>query len=201
MIVSQCNYPLILASRSPRRKELLAQIGIPVETLDIEIDERVKEKEAAIDYVQRIAFDKAQAALGSTILKNFDNFRDRAVLTADTSVVCDEMILGKPDDYEHACKMLSSLAGRKHQVMTAVALATQKSVEQLVSVTDVEFAPLSEEQIRIYCDTGEGVDKAGAYAIQGKAAQFVVGITGSYSGVVGLPLYETSKLLKSHYKS
>ena len=201
MIVSQFNHPLILASRSPRRKQLLTQIGVPVETMDIEIDERVKEKEAAIDYVQRIAFEKARAALDSDSLKRFDNYRNRAVLTADTCVVCDENILGKPENHEHAFEMLSSLSGRKHQVMTAVALATREAIKQLVSITEVEFAPLGEEQLKAYCATGEGVDKAGAYAIQGKAAQFIVGITGSYSGVVGLPLYQTCELLRTHYSN
>ena len=201
MIVEELDYPLILASRSPRRRELLTQIGISFELMDIEIDETVKEKEAPISYVERMALEKAKAAIDSSAFKVFENYSKRMVLCADTSVVCDDEILGKPDNINQAITMLTKLAGRKHRVMTAIAIASQTKISSALSITEVTFAELSDSQVLAYCQQAENLDKAGGYAIQGKAAQFVTNINGSYSGVVGLPLYETCSLLAQHLDS
>ncbi len=193
-------YPaIILASRSPRRQQLLTQIGIKYDLLDVEIDESVNVAEAPISYVERMARQKAQTAWQSEAIKSLSNYQERALLAADTSVVFSNTILGKPADVNDAIKMLSELSGNTHQVITAVALLNKQTLNIQTSVTQVTFAKLSATKIADYCRTEEGLDKAGAYAIQGLAAQFVKSIEGSYSGVVGLPLYETSVLVESYY--
>ncbi|HEY0332600.1 MAG TPA: Maf-like protein [Stenotrophomonas sp.] len=183
---------LHLASRSPRRLELLQRIGIPFQVLDLEVPEVRGQGEAALDYVRRVATDKALAGLA--LARNTDPAA--RVLGADTEVVLDERVYGKPADAADAAAMLRSLAGRTHQVVTVVALAGTGGapvVETVVS--QVRFAPLDEATIAAYVATGEPMGKAGGYAIQGRAECFVEHLEGSYSGVMGLPLYQTSQLL------
>lgn len=181
---------LYLASRSPRRRELLAQIGLTPRLLDVEVDETPRAGESAALYVERLA--RAKAAAGAAGLG------DRAiVLGADTAVVIDGDILGKPADAEDAAAMLRRLAGRSHHVLTGVAVTRDGQCYTAVAATEVEFAALDAAAIDRYCATGEPLDKAGAYAIQGRAAVFVRRLAGSYSGVVGLPLFETASLLRS----
>jgi len=178
---------LLLASRSPRRRELLAQIGVVVDCLPIELDERVLPGETPACYVARLALAKARAG--------FAQAQRGPVLGSDTTVVCDGNILGKPVDEADCVAMLMHLSGRVHQVLTAVALV-EGSHEAVRSVTtDVLFRSLSEAECRRYWGTGEPQDKAGSYGIQGLAAVFVERIEGSYSSVVGLPLQETAALL------
>jgi septum formation protein len=181
---------LYLASASPRRRELLAQVGLQPLLLPQQVDESLLGGESAPDYVLRLAREKAAAAL-----------RDQAyllplpVLAADTSVVCDQQVLGKPASLAEARAMLTLLSGRKHQVLTAVALATRQETTAVLVSTDVHFRTLGEAEIVAYWASGEPRDKAGAYAVQGLGAMFVSRIEGSYSGVVGLPLFETLQLL------
>jgi septum formation protein len=182
---------VILASASPRRKELLNQIDVDCQTHPVDIDESVLANESASLYVERLAREKAQAG--------FDRFgdKDSVVIGSDTSVVVDGDILGKPLDQADAIRTLLRLSNRTHQVMTGIAIATSDGVKSQVVTTDVTFKALSEEDCERYWATGEPVDKAGSYGIQGKAAVFVTGISGSYSSVVGLPLCETADLLES----
>ena len=178
-----------LASTSPRRKQLLQQIGIDFELVNTEIDETWDGHEPAKVHVKRMALEKARAAK-SKIQNNLP------VLAADTCVVLDNVILGKADTKENAIKMLRELSGRIHHVYTAVALITE--TEQVcLNINHVSFRPLTETDIREYCETEEPFGKAGAYAIQGKAAAFVEHLEGSYSGVMGLPLYEVAEMLKT----
>ena len=183
---------LYLASASPRRQELLAQIGLPFALLPQQIDETVHANEAAEDYVLRMAREKAQAALqdpGCTL--------GMPVLAADTSVVWQNKILGKPADINEALHMLTQLSGRRHQVMTAIAVATRQKIQLKLATTDVHFRVITPGEMNAYWQTGEPHDKAGGYAIQGKGAMFISRIEGSYSNVVGLPLFETTQLLAS----
>lgn len=192
--------PIILASRSPRRQQLLEQIGVSFELLDIEVDESAKAAESPLDYVQRIARDKALAAWGSSKRLDMKNSEKRALLAADTCVVFNQTILGKPQDSADSMRMLKTLAGNVHQVMTSVVIKNIHQIYSKTSVTEVEFCSISSADMQAYVESGEGIDKAGSYAIQGLAAKFVKSIRGSYSGVVGLPLYETSQLLELHFK-
>lgn len=188
------NLPSIyLASGSPRRRELLAQIGVNFEVLPIDIDESVRDDESAEVYVKRVAIDKAQAGLSRLEQQNLP---ERPVLAADTTVIVDKQILGKPADAQQAREFLQKLSGRQHQVLSGVALATDKNVSMRSQLNQVRFAKLSDTEIDWYVGTGEGLDKAGAYAVQGLAAQFIVHIDGSYSGIMGLPLFETRQLLQ-----
>lgn len=180
---------VILASASPRRAELLRQLGLSFGTLPVDIDETAYPGEAPADYVRRLARDKALAGY-----RRHDR-RDALVLGSDTTVVLDDGILGKPEDEAGARRLLQSLSGREHQVMTGVALATRDGVDVRVSVTDVRFRSLDPREIDAYCATGEPMDKAGAYGIQGRGGAFVTAISGSYSAVVGLPLDITAGLL------
>ena len=192
---------IYLASRSPRRRELLTQIGVRFQVLafrgmretDPGLDESVLDGETPRAYVERVARAKAQAGWQRLEQRNLPR---AAVLAADTTVALDERIFGKPADRRAAAAMLAELSGRRHQVLSAVALRYEAQVECSLSVSEVEFKALSEEEIRRYVSTGECDDKAGAYAIQGRAAQFIVALQGSYSGVMGLPLYETVQLLE-----
>jgi len=181
---------LLLASRSPRRRQLLRQLGLEFEVIDVAIDERPAPAEAPFDYVPRLAAAKARAAWSALARR-----AGRILLAADTSVICDDAILGKPRDAEHALAMLARLSGRSHEVLTAVALADEQGLQTALSASRVSFRELSETEIRAYWRTGEPCDKAGAYAIQGLGACFVERLAGSYSGVMGLPLFETAALL------
>ncbi|HEY1284364.1 MAG TPA: nucleoside triphosphate pyrophosphatase [Steroidobacteraceae bacterium] len=178
-----------LASVSPRRQELLDQIGVPHVVVGAHIDESVQPGESPRDYVQRIARGKALAV--------WKEHSSLPVLAADTTVVLDGDTLGKPCDRNDALRMLARLSGRTHEVLTAVALATRAGVALRVSMSSVRFRVLSTEECVAYWETGEPRDKAGAYAIQGRAAVFVESLHGSYSGVMGLPLFETVELLQS----
>lgn len=193
---------IYLASRSPRRRELLRQIGVDFEMVllreapqrGIDIDETPRPGESPDEYVLRVTRDKAQAAADSVRKRRL---AVRPVLAADTTVVCDDVILGKPADAADAARMLSLLAGRSHRVLTAVAIAGGDAVATRMSESQVWFRALDESEIRRYVVTGESVDKAGAYAVQGRAAAFITRIEGSYSGIMGLPLAETAELLRS----
>ncbi|TDF79502.1 nucleoside triphosphate pyrophosphatase [Pseudomonas sp. H9] len=185
--------PLYLASGSPRRRELLTQIGIPFTPLSASVDETPLPGEAAPTYVERLA--RAKASAGLTTLQPLDASTPVAVLGADTAVVLDGRILGKPVDREDALAMLAALSGRDHQVLTAVAVADHQRCLSVCVASDVRFGPISNAQAQAYWASGEPQDKAGAYAIQGLGAVFVQRIEGSYSAVVGLPLSETAELL------
>jgi septum formation protein len=235
---------IYLASASPRRRELLRQIGVPFQVLGVEIDESVRFAEAAPVYVARLA--QAKAAAGWALIGDASGCaagrdvaaggavagaaaggmvvggaaacgavdsrsvarcsaavgvatpgaaRNALVLAADTAVVLDGKILGKPADRQEAFAMLRQLSGRTHEVLTAIAVVTASGVESRVSRSEVAFRAIADVEAHAYWDTGEPCDKAGAYAIQGRAAVFVADLRGSYSGVMGLPLYETAELL------
>lgn len=184
---------LILASTSPRRKELLQQIGVEFTQLKIDINEDVLEAELPQQYVSRLAKEKAAAGFQQLSLQQQ---KSAVVLAADTTVVCDGDILAKPESLAHSKAILKQLSAREHRVMTAIAVQSAAKSEQQVVTTQVSFRPLSEEEIEAYWLTGEPQDKAGSYGIQGLAAIFVSSIHGSYSNVVGLPLCETAELLK-----
>ncbi|MEK8078958.1 Maf family protein [Pseudomonas sp. XK-1] len=182
---------LYLASGSPRRRELLTQIGVPFLSQVVPIDENPLPDEPPVDYVERLARAKAQAGLAA-----LSQPLDAVVLGADTAVVLDGRILGKPADAAEAQATLTALSGRSHQVLTAVALASPTRVAVRVVSSQVSFRPLRAEEIAAYWASGEPQDKAGSYAIQGLAAVFVSQLQGSYSAVVGLPLCETAELLE-----
>ncbi|HEX7029844.1 MAG TPA: Maf family protein [Gammaproteobacteria bacterium] len=182
--------PLILASASPRRRELLAQVGIACEAHPVDLDETVDPGETPAAYVERLALAKAR------VCRDLATTPDDAIfLGADTAVVVDGEILGKPRDREDAFSMLRRLSGREHEVLTAVALVRGGREAVRVSISRVGFADVSEAAIAAYWETGEPADKAGAYGIQGRAAAFIHHVSGSYSGVVGLPLFETVEML------
>jgi septum formation protein len=179
-----------LASGSPRRRELLQQIGVPFRVVGAAVDETVCAGEQPAAYVARLA--AAKADLGWA--RNRDAI-DGPVLAADTSVVLDAKILGKPADREDAEAMLRQLSGRTHEVLTAVALRTVDGLRSRISRSEVTFRHIAAAEVRAYWETGEPCDKAGAYAIQGRAAVFIAELRGSYSGVMGLPLFETAEIL------
>jgi len=184
-------FPAIyLASRSPRRRELLQQIAVDFAVINSDIDETVQRDETPLDYVRRIAIEKAEA--GKALLLDAD---PKPVLAADTSVVLNNVIFGKPLNDADARRMLKQLSGQVHQVLTAVALAFDGQTRCQVSTNEVRFCELSEADIDWYLQTGEGRDKAGSYAVQGLAALFIESIQGSYSGIMGLPIRETGQLL------
>lgn len=182
---------IYLASRSPRRRELLAQIGLRHEVVEADVDESPLQDEAPRDYVLRLARAKAEAGW-----KQVAGREAAPLLAADTTVALGRQIFGKPADRDDAVAMLTSLSGRRHQVFTAIAVRLGDRVETSVSASDVELCELSPVAIHSYVASGEADDKAGAYGIQGRAATFIVEMRGSYSGIMGLPLYETSKLLE-----
>lgn len=200
-MITQLDRHIYLASRSPRRRELLSQIGVRFQVLmfrdkpetDAELDEAVLQGESPRLYVERVARAKAQAGWQRLEQRHLPR---AAVLAADTTVAVDDRILGKPADRRAAAAMLAELSGRRHEVLSAIALKYESQFECAVSVSEVEFKVLSAEDIRQYVATGECDDKAGAYAIQGRAAQFVATLRGSFSGVMGLPLYETAQMLE-----
>ena len=179
-----------LASGSPRRRELLQQIGVPFRVVGAAVDEAVRPGEAPAAYVARLAAAKADVGW-----ERSRDAIDGPVLAADTSVVLDGRILGKPADRERAERMLRQLSGRTHEVLTAVALRTATGLRSRMSRSEVTFRRIAAAEARAYWETGEPCDKAGAYAIQGRAAIFIAELRGSYSGVMGLPLFETAELL------
>lgn len=189
---------LYLASASPRRRELLTQIGLAHDVLRVPAppgeDEPQHPGESAADYVQRTARDKAE--------RGRDWLRAQALpvlplLAADTTVILDGQVLGKPADRDDAIRILQALSGQMHQVHTAVALWTGDRLLEAVSITQVQMRPLQPDEIARYCDSGEPYGKAGAYGIQGLAGTFIARIDGSYTGVMGLPLFETANLLRA----
>jgi septum formation protein len=179
-----------LASASPRRSELLRQIGVPFEVRPAEIVETQGDGEAADAYVLRLAAEKADA-----VWRRVPATERRPVLAADTAVVLEQRVLGKPADEAEAEAMLAALSGRTHRVLTAVALRCGDTTQTLLSRSEVRFRATTAEERGAYCRSGEPLDKAGGYGIQGRAAMFVEHLAGSYSGVVGLPLFETAALL------
>lgn len=192
---------IYLASRSPRRRELLKQVGLNFEIVLLredmkrgaDVDESPQPNEEPELYALRVACAKAELA---TRYMGRRAWTARPVLAADTTVVCDGGIIGKPTDREDACRILRNLSGRPHEVITAVALALPERLEQAISLSTVWFRELSDDEIRRYVATGEPLDKAGAYAVQGRAAAFTTRIEGSFSGIMGLPLAETADLLR-----
>lgn len=181
---------LYLASGSPRRQELLAQLGVSFERIVTGIEEKRAEGESAQQYVSRLAREKAQAGVACVP-------RDLPVLGTDTIVILNGEVLEKPRDADHAARMLRNMSGQTHQVMTAVALADSQYVLDCLVVTEVTFRVLTDEEIAGYVASGEPMDKAGAYGIQGLGGCFVRKINGSYHAVVGLPLVETYELLSN----
>jgi septum formation protein len=180
---------LCLASTSPRRRQLLRQLGVAHSVRGANVDETPLVREAPRDYVVRVAVAKARAVRSAA--------RELPVLGADTTVVVDGVMFGKPAGRKEGLTMLASLSGRVHEVLSAVALATEEGIAIAVSVSAVRFRALSDVECRAYWDSGEPHDKAGAYAIQGLAAAFIESLHGSYSGVMGLPLFETAELLRA----
>jgi nucleoside triphosphate pyrophosphatase len=183
------NSLIYLASASPRRSALLDQIGVAHRVQPVDVDETARSGEAPAEYVRRLAVLKAE-----TLWQKLAAPQRQPVLGADTAVVLDDQILGKPLDEDDCVRMLTLLSGRTHQVFTAVALRAS-TCQSRVNVSDVTFRQLADEEIRRYWRSGEPADKAGAYAVQGRAALFIERIAGSYSGIMGLPLFETGELL------
>ena len=192
---------IYLASRSPRRRELLKQIGVKFnlllmrETLGrpIDIDEQPLIDETPTDYIYRVVQSKASEGWKRILQRKFPLL---PVLVADTIVTLDGCILGKPKDIAQAKEMLTTLSGRSHQVLTAIGVGIRDKVQVRLSTSTVKFREISEREIRKYLAQNHILDKAGAYAIQGMASAFIIEISGSYSGVMGLPLYETAQLLE-----
>lgn len=178
---------IYLASRSPRRRQLLEQTGVDYEPVDADVDETWQPGELPRDYVQRLALEKARAGFALTA--------KGPVLGADTAVVLDNDILGKAESIEEAGSMLARLSGRTHEVLSAVAIVAHQT-RVMTNVSRVAIRPLTAPEIEDYCNTGEPLGKAGGYAIQGRAAAFIARLEGSYSGVMGLPLFETHLLLE-----
>ena len=192
---------IYLASKSLRRRELLRQIGVEFELLILrdrlpfgpEVSEAIFADEAPLDYVARVTGDKASFGQKTMLWRKLPL---RPILAADTTVVLDGYILGKPANLAEAVAGLSALSGRRHQVHTSVVVRHGEEVWQTTRSSEVTFATLSPQQIAAYCATNEPYDKAGGYAVQGLAAMFIEDISGSYSGIMGLPLYETAQLLQ-----
>ena len=191
---------IYLASQSPRRRQLLEQLGVPHKLLlpdageDTEAIEIAQTGEAPLSYVKRVTELKLHAAL---LRRKARGLAPAPILCSDTTVALGRRIYGKPENLAHARHMLSELAGQTHRVLTAVSLGTDRRHVQSVSASRVGFAPLTRAQIEAYVATQEPMGKAGSYAVQGKAAAFISHISGSYSGIMGLPMYETNLLLRS----
>lgn len=182
---------LHLASQSPRRRQLLEQLGVRFGVLDVDVAEQRAPDEPALDYVNRVAREKAGAGLLEVAASS-----GAVVLGADTEVVLDGQVFGKPSSAVDAAVMLRWLSGRTHHVVSVVWLVSAAREAHAVSVTEVTFGPLTDAQIQAYVASGEPMGKAGGYAIQGRAGAFVEHLAGSYTGVMGLPLYETARLLR-----
>lgn len=192
---------LVLASGSPRRKELLSQLGYEFSVLVTDVEECKHTQETAEEYVKRLSLDKALAALSlfttnPSEKQHVASGSDTVVLGSDTVVVSQGQVLEKPADFSDSKRMLTQLASGRHQVMTAVSVVSQEKQKTEIVITDVWFKPLSEKEIEQYWQTGEPCDKAGSYGIQGLGGRFVTRIEGSYYAVVGLPLFETDQLLQ-----
>ena len=195
---------IYLASRSPRRRELLHQIDVHFDTLlfrtpprdDTDVSEEVLTGEDAESYVVRVARAKAQGGLQRV---SWRHLVAQPVLAADTTIDLDGEIIGKPADAQDAINILRRLSGRTHRVLTCIALAYGPALEHRLNINEVRFSSLSEDDIRRYVASGEPMDKAGAYGIQGRAAAFIAEIRGSYSGIMGLPLFDTTELIR-HFK-
>jgi septum formation protein len=187
---SSSNSLIYLASASPRRSALLDQIGVPHRVQPVDVDETARGGEPPDHYVRRLAVLKAEA-----LWQKLTAAQRRPVLGADTAVVLDGEILGKPRDEQDCLRMLRLLSARTHQVFTAVALRASDGCQSRVNVSEVTFRKLIDDEIHSYWRSGEPADKAGAYAVQGRAALFIEHIAGSYSGIMGLPLFETGELL------
>ena len=192
---------IYLASKSPRRRELLRQIGVEFEILMLRedsgrhgaVDETPFPGEDPEIYVKRITREKAKAGWSAVLSRKLPM---RPILAADTTVSIDGKILGKPADADEAMDMLRSLSGRTHHVLTAIAVIANEDMTEAFSRSEVKFAELSDASLHAYCASNEPYDKAGAYGVQGHAAQFIEHISGSYSGIMGLPLFETARLLQ-----
>lgn len=182
---------LYLASQSPRRAELLTRLGLTFGRIDLDIPEHRQPNEPATDYVRRVAREKAGAGLLKVVATP-----GAVVLGADTEVILGDEVFGKPVDAADAAAMLRRLSGRTHQAVSAVSVVSASREAQALVVTEVSFAELGDDEIAAYVASGEAMGKAGAYGIQGRAEQFVTRLAGSYSAVMGLPLYETSRLLR-----
>jgi septum formation protein len=178
---------IILASASPRRKELLDQIRVTYTVHPVDLDETPLPNEAPLDYVKRLATEKSAACVAQLAT-------DIPVLAADTAVILGDVIMGKPKDQADALAMLTQLSGKTHRVYSAISLRGREH-SQAVSITEVTFRHLTKQEILDYLHSGEPLDKAGSYAIQGMGSMFVESIKGSFSGVAGLPLFETAQLL------
>ena len=187
------DFKIYLASASPRRRELLRQMGIEFEAIPSNLLEVRRKDELPADYVVRVACDKARFV--EQLVKQ-RGLPPHPVLGADTEVVLDGEILGKPQDRDHGVALLRRLAGRAHEVLSGICVAHQGAEHTALSASRVTLGPLTEQEIAHYWETGELLDKAGAYAIQGRAAGFIASLDGSYSGVMGLPLYELAGVLK-----
>lgn len=187
---SSSNPLIYLASASPRRSALLDQIGVAHRVQAVDVDERLLTSESPDQYVRRLAVLKAE-----TLWQQLPTAERQPVLGADTAVVLDSEILGKPRDEQDCLRMLGLLSARTHQVFTAVALRATAGCEARVNLSEVTFRKLAAEEMRRYWHSGEPADKAGSYAVQGRAALFIERIAGSYSGIMGLPLFETGELL------
>lgn len=193
---------IYLASRSPRRRELLHQIGVNFDLLtfragergeDADVDETPFADEPVDHYVVRVALTKAESGVRRL---GWRQLTRRPVLSADTTLELGGVVIGKPANGAEAAEILARLSGREHQVLTAVAISDGEHTRYRLNVSDVRFRQLSDDEIRRYVATGEPLDKAGAYGIQGRAAMFIEEIRGSYSGIMGLPLFETAELLR-----
>ena len=201
MPINRRNPRIYLASRSPRRRELLTQIGVQFDTVvfrdlpreDRELDETPLPGEAPLRYVERVA--RAKAEHGQRIV-DWRRLLPQPVLAADTTLEFAGRIIGKPGDAEDAARILRELSGHTHRVLTAVAVDFEGRIEAALSISEVRFRTLDDSEIRRYVASGEPMDKAGAYGIQGRAGMFVEHLAGSYTGVMGLPLFETADLLK-----
>src|SRR5699024_8684524 len=187
---------IYLASQSPRRRELLQQLGVGFEVFKVDVPEQRESAESPVAYVERVAHDKARAALA-----DLGNDADAVVLAADTEVVMDDDVFGKPADADAARRMLQRLSGREHEVVSAVWVMTHDREAGARCISRVRMADIDAAMMNAYVATGEPFGKAGGYAIQGRAAAFVAHLDGSYSGVMGLPLHETAQLLRNFDKS
>ena len=191
---------IYLASNSPRRRELLRQIGVGFDVIlfrggpraDLDVDETPHPGEAPEDYVQRVALAKAEGGMQRV---HWRHLPPRPVLAADTTLAFNGQIIGKPESPAHAAQILRALSGSTHEVLTAIALTDGNRIEHRLNASRVRFRMLGEDEIRRYIASGEPMDKAGAYGIQGRAAMFIEHIEGSYTGIMGLPLFETAELL------
>lgn len=190
-MVKITNFDLLLASKSPRRQELLKQIGVNFSVVAVDVVERRDSEESAQDYVHRLACCKAEAG--------YHTYGQQPTLGADTIVVCDTDVLEKPRNYDDFLSMMNRLSGRSHDVYTAVCLHDASGSHSFIHYTQVYFRDIGSDEAAQYWQSGEPRDKAGGYGIQGRAAVFVERIEGSYSGVVGLPLYETAELLSAYH--